>query len=309
LLKNFLHLSLQIRVFSRDESKQLELAEHLRYPSQLRLLIGDVRDKERLEFAMKGVQVVFHAAALKHVPFCEYNPFEVVKTNVIGSQNVIDAALANQVEKVIAVSTDKAANPVGIMGVSKLMMEKLFTSANYYKGDIQTKFASVRFGNVAWARGSVFPVWKSQAERHGKIRATNAEMTRFIMSQADAVRLIIEATAHMRGGEIFVFKMPSIRLIDAAEHFVKKYFPTRAVEIEVVGMRPGEKLHEELFIPDSGQDHVLESDEMFIVVPRPLALGFSPHENVSYPGFREVENLARSSSRDAIDIARVIKTI
>src|SRR3989338_8628189 len=158
----------QVRVLSRNETRQYELLESLSYPSNIRMLIGDIRDRERLQLAFSGVDVVFHAAALKHVPFCEYNPSEAMKTNIVGSHNVIDAALHSGVQKVVAISTDKVANPFNVLGASKLMMEKLFINSNFILGD-GIKFSCVRFGNVSWSDGSVLPLWRSQIERKGTI--------------------------------------------------------------------------------------------------------------------------------------------
>ena len=255
----------QVRVFSRDESKQYELDQELGHPKNLRLLIGDVRDKDRLLFAFKGVDVVFHAAALKHVPSCEYNPFEAIRTNVMGSQNVIDAAIAHNVDRVVAISTDKTVNPTSVMGISKLLMERLVINANYYKGGSPIKFSCVRFGNVAWSRGSVLPLWKNQAEKKGEITITNDAMTRFFMSIKDAVGLVIESSRIMQGGEIFILKMPAITLAELATEFIRKYFPHKKIKIKKIGNRAGEKLHEELI--SSGDDHVLENKHMFISIP------------------------------------------
>lgn len=240
----------QIRIFSRDETKQYDLLEKFNYPKNLRFLIGDVRDRERVELAFVGADIVIHAAAMKHVPFCEYNPYEVVKTNIIGSQNVIDAALKNNVKKVIAISTDKAPNPTNIMGTSKLMMEKLFINANIYKSVASTKFSCVRFGNVSWARGSVLPLWENQIKKEKAINITDKEMTRFLMSIKEARSLVLAAVKLLEGGEIFIFKMPSIKIIDMATFFIKKYHPNENIKIKIIGMRPGEKLHEILATED-----------------------------------------------------------
>lgn len=240
----------QVRVLSRDETKQYDLLEKLNYPKNLRVLIGDIRDKERLELAFAGADIVIHAAAMKHVPFCEYNPYEVVKTNIIGSQNVIDAALKNHVKKVIAISTDKAPNPTNIMGTSKLMMEKLFINANIYRSLAPTEFSCVRFGNVSWARGSVLPLWENQIKKEGAINITDKEMTRFLMSTKEACGLVLDAVKLSKGGEIFIFKMPSVKLIDLAKFFIKKYHSDEDIKIKVIGMRPGEKLHEILATED-----------------------------------------------------------
>lgn len=254
----------QIRVFSRDETKQYDLLEKLNYPKNLRMLIGDIRDKERLELAFAEADIVIHAAAMKHVPFCEYNPFEVVKTNIVGSQNVINAALKNNVKKVVAISTDKAANPTNIMGTSKLMMEKLFINANDYQNLAPTIFSCVRFGNVSWARGSVLPLWKNQIKKDKTINVTDKEMTRFLMSIKEAGRLVLEAVRSSKAGEIFIFKMPSVKVIDLANFFIKKYYPNENIKIKVIGMRPGEKLHE-ILATEEEMSRMRDSGETFII--------------------------------------------
>lgn len=299
----------QVRVLSRDETKQSTLLEHLNHPANLRLFIGDVRDRERLALACRGVDIVFHAAALKHVPFCEYNPFEAVKTNVIGSQNVIDAALQAGVAKVVAISTDKVVNPAGVMGVSKLMMEKLFLNANYYKGDSRTAFSCVRFGNIAWSRGSVLCLWKAQAEREGAIRLTDGAMTRFLMSRAEAIDLVFAATRLMRGGEIFIFKMPSVAMRDLGRLFLEKYFPGRGVAVTPIGVRSGEKLHEELLGTPGEATHVFENQRMFILVPRIHIYGLPEQEPPAYPGFSLAEHPGTYSSKDFIDLERISRCI
>jgi FlaA1/EpsC-like NDP-sugar epimerase len=254
----------QIRVFSRDETKQYDLLEKLGHPKNLRMLIGDIRDKERLELAFAEADIVIHAAAMKHVPFCEYNPFEVVKTNIVGSQNVINAALKNNVKKVIAISTDKAANPTNIMGASKLMMEKLFINTNDYQDLAPTVFSCVRFGNVSWARGSVLPLWNNQIKKDKTINVTDKEMTRFLMSIKEAGKLVLNAVKSSRAGEIFIFKMPSVKIMDLADFFIKKYHPNEDVKIKITGMRPGEKLHEFLATEDE-TSRMRDAGNMFII--------------------------------------------
>jgi len=299
----------QIRVLSRDESKQYYLQERLNYPKNLRLLIGDIRDKERLDLALRNVDIVFHAAALKHVPFCEYNPFETVKTNILGSQNIIDAALKYGVKKVVAISTDKAANPDNIMGTSKLMMEKLFINANYYTGKAETKFSCVRFGNVAWARGSVLPLWKNQAERKKTIHVTDKEMTRFLMTIDNAAKLVLKAAQLSHGGEIFILKMPAIKLADLANLFIKKHFPGQKIKIKVIGLRPGEKIHEELFGGNDQYKQILENKEMLIIVPN-IEIYHLTRPLEPYPGFQKRNASSGSySSKDSIDIKKIKKIV
>lgn len=298
----------QLRVFSRDESKQYELLEKLNHPKNLRFLIGDIRDRDRLNFAFQNVDVVFHAAALKHVPFCEYNPFETVKTNVLGSQNVVDAALSNRVKKVIAVSTDKVVDPLGIMGTSKLMMEKLFINANYYSDKTGTRFSCVRFGNVAWARGSVLALWKNQANHSRTLKITDKKMTRFIMSIDLATELILEAMRLCQGGEIFVFKMPAVKVPDLAKMFIKKYFPLEKIKIQIVGNRGGEKLHEELLGNTDCYRKIWENHRMFILLPWVKILSGEQIEQ-SYAGFRPGSRKTRYSSRDSLKNSLIAKII
>ena len=261
------HHPKQIRVLSRDENKQYYLTQKLNYPQNLRLLIGDIRDQDRINMAMEKVDIVIHTAALKHVPLCEYNPFEAIKTNIIGSQNVISAALKNNVKKVIAVSTDKAANPINIMGVSKLMMEKVFINANYYTAAHETTFACVRLGNVLWSNGSVLNLWKQQVDMHNTIHITGRGMTRFFISKDQAVDLILKAATASQRGEIFILKMPAVKMSDLARQFISKYFPNRRIKIEIKPSRPGEKIHEDLFDQSDLQKTILENKEMFIVAP------------------------------------------
>jgi UDP-N-acetylglucosamine 4,6-dehydratase len=257
----------QIRVFSRDEHKQHELRHELPQDKRLRFLIGDIRDKERLNFAFKGVDLCFHAAALKHVPVCEYNPFEAVKTNIIGTQNVIDASLANNIEKVLAISTDKAADPASVLGASKLMMERLVTAANATVGPHKTRFASVRFGNVMHSRGSVVELWRKQIAAKGPVTVTDERATRFFMEIPEAVRLVFSALEHMQGGEIFVLKMkPAKRVVDFAKEFIARENGGKKIAIKLIGLRAGEKLHETLMTEDESE-HAVELNDMFVILP------------------------------------------
>jgi len=261
----------QIRIFSRDEHKQHELRSELGLDKRLRYLIGDIRDKERLDFAFKGVDICFHAAALKHVPVCEYNPFEAVKTNIIGTQNVIEIALRHNIEKVLAISTDKAADPASVLGASKLMMERLVTAANATIGKNRTRFASVRFGNVLNSRGSVIDLWKKQIEEGKPVTVTDKRATRFFMDIPEAVQLVFSALSTMQGGEIFVLKMkPARRVIDFAKDVIEKYGRGRRVTIKLIGLRPGEKLHETLMTEDESE-HAVEIKDMFVILP--LSIG------------------------------------
>ena len=200
----------QIRVYSRDESKHLDLMQSIGPDLRMRYLIGDIRDKERLMLSMEGIDIVFHAAALKHVVFCEANPFEAVRTNVLGTQNLIDCAFAQNVEKVVGISTDKATDPSNVMGCTKALAEKIMLASYHYKGFKKTKFSFVRFGNVLWSRGSVLPLWYKQIKNGGPVTITDLSMTRFFMPLSSTVELVFKATRMMRDREIFILKMPAL---------------------------------------------------------------------------------------------------
>ena len=248
-----------VRVFSNDENGIFFLKNELG-SEKIRYLIGDVRDKRRLVRAMENIDIVFHAAALKHVPLCEYNCMDAVKTNVFGTMNVIDAAFCNNVKKVVNISTDKAVNPVNLMGATKLITEKLIIEADNNKGDRVTSFSSVRFGNVLNSRGSVIPVWEEQIRRDNQITITDPEMTRYMMSIADAVSLVFKAAECMVGGEIFVLKMPLVRLGDLADQVIAGKTVTR----KIIGLRPGEKIDEELMTEQEKQIAV-DTENMYII--------------------------------------------
>jgi UDP-N-acetylglucosamine 4,6-dehydratase/5-epimerase len=246
-------------IFSRDELKQHEMrGGGFNHPS-LRYFIGDVRDLDRLRRAMHGVDVVIHAAALKQVPACEYNPMEAIKTNILGSSNVIEAALDLGVPRVMALSTDKAVNPVNLYGTTKLAAEKLFVQSNAYAAGTVTRFSCVRYGNVVGSRGSVIPIFIRQ--RHdGKLTITDARMTRFWLTLEQGVRFVIRTTEEMHGGEVFVPKIPSMKILDLAKVIAPQ------ARIEVIGIRPGEKLHEVLIHEDEARTAV-ETEDMYVVQP------------------------------------------
>jgi UDP-N-acetylglucosamine 4,6-dehydratase len=263
--KRFIELMLaeyhpqKLIVFSRDELKQHDMrASGFDHPS-LRYFIGDVRDAQRLERAFSGVTVIVHAAALKQVPACEYNPFEAIQTNIIGGKNVIDAAINQGVRRIMALSTDKAVNPVNLYGASKLCAEKVFVQANAYAGDQDTRFSCARYGNVVGSRGSVIPMFLEQ-RKTGKITITDSRMTRFWITLEQGARFVVRCIEQMRGGEIFVPKIPSMKLIDMAEAVAP------GCKVECIGIRPGEKLHEVLLSEDESRSAV-ETDDMYVVQP------------------------------------------
>ena len=249
----------KIIIFSRDELKQHEMRINGYDDPSLRYFIGDIRDLDRLKRAFKNVDIVVHAVALIQVPACEYNPFEAIKTNILGSQNVIDAALDCGVKKVLAISTDKAVNPVNLYGVTKLGAEKLFIQSNSYAGAHDTRFSCTRYGNVVGSRGSVVPVFLQQ-RKTGKLTVTDERMTRFWISLEQGVRFVIRCIEQMHGGEVFVPKIPSMSVKDLGAAI--------APECEIVysGIRPGEKLHEVLVSEDEARSTV-ELDDMFVVQP------------------------------------------
>ena len=248
----------RLAIFSRDELKQSEMMKRFSHPS-LRFFLGDVRDGDRLRLAMHGVDVVFHAAALKQIPLCEYNPFEAILTNVMGAKNVIDAAIDQRVGRVIALSTDKAVNPINLYGATKLCAEKLFVQGNTYGHPRGTVFGVVRYGNVIGSRGSVIPLFAAQRES-GTVTVTDRAMTRFWIRLDDGVKFAIRAAELMSGGEIFVPKIPSMRIMDLVAAVAPE------CRVEFIGIRPGEKLHE-ILISDDESRQALELDDMFVIEP------------------------------------------
>jgi FlaA1/EpsC-like NDP-sugar epimerase len=258
-----------IRILSRDEGKQFEMAHELDDEDLLRFFIGDVRDKERVERACRGADIVFHLAAMKHVPACEYDTYDALKTNVMGTQNVICAAFQNHVKRVVFTSTDKAISPTNVMGATKLLAERLIATANYNQGPTDTAFSSVRFGNVMGSRGSVIPLFKSQILRQRKVTITDGDMTRFMMSISDAAMLTLKAATMPKGGEIFVLKMPVVRLRDLVDVVVEetclKYgVPVGEVRREEIGLRFGEKMFEELMTVEESK-FGFELPEMYAI--------------------------------------------
>lgn len=246
-------------VFSRDELKQYEMAQQFDYHPKLRFFIGDVRDKERLYRALDGVDYVVHAAALKQVPAAEYNPIEAIKTNIGGAENIINVAIDMRIKKVIALSTDKACNPINLYGATKLCSDKLFIAGNAYAGGKETRFAVVRYGNVIGSRGSVIPFFLKCREK-GKIPITDPRMTRFWITLEQGVDFVLKSFERMRGGELFVPKIPSMNIMDLAKAIAPE------CQIEIIGIRPGEKLHEYL-ISEEDARHTLEYDDYFVIQP------------------------------------------
>ena len=246
-------------VYSRDELKQHEMRMGGFDAPNLRYFIGDVRDLPRLRRALNGVDIVVHAAALKQVPACEYNPMEAIKTNILGSSNVIDAALDAGVKKVLALSTDKAVNPINLYGATKLAAEKLIVQSNAYAGGMTTRFSCVRYGNVVGSRGSVVPLFIKQRQ-HGEITLTDERMTRFWISLDQGVQFVIRCIEEMQGGEVFVPKIPSMKMIDLAKAIAPE------AEIRLIGIRAGEKLHEVLISEDEARSTV-ELEDMYVVQP------------------------------------------
>jgi UDP-N-acetylglucosamine 4,6-dehydratase len=247
-----------IRVFSRDELKQSELRARFG-EEQVRYFVGDVRDRRRLLRAAHGVDLIIHAAAMKQVPACEYNPFEAVQTNVIGAENIVDVAIDAGVEKVVALSTDKAVNPVNLYGATKLCAEKIIVQGNAYAAASNTRLACVRYGNVVGSRGSVVPLFLKQRDE-GRLTITDERMTRFWITLAQAVDLVLFAVEHASGGEVFIPKIPSMRLVDLADAIAPD------VPREMIGIRPGEKLHEVLLTADESR-HAIEAEEVYVVFP------------------------------------------
>ncbi|MDI3547000.1 MAG: UDP-N-acetylglucosamine 4,6-dehydratase/5-epimerase [Halanaerobiales bacterium] len=246
-------------IFSRDELKQANMRSQFNNDPRLRFFIGDVRDKERLCRAFEGVDIIVHAAALKRVPECEYNPFEAIKTNVIGAQNIINAAIDKGVKRIVALSTDKAANPVNLYGATKLCSDKLFIAGNSYAGKKDTRFAVVRYGNVMGSRGSVIPLFQKMKET-GSLPITDPRMTRFWITLEQGVEMVLTSLEKMHGGEIFVPKIPSMKITDLAKAIAPE------CEQEIVGIRPGEKIHEVL-ITRSDARHTLEFPDYYIIKP------------------------------------------
>jgi FlaA1/EpsC-like NDP-sugar epimerase len=298
-----------IRVFDANEEALFALKQEHSDP-RLRFLLGDIRDRDRLEMAIEDIDVVFHAAALKHVELNEYNPFETVQTNVQGTQNLIRAALEEAVDSFVAISTDKASNPASVMGATKLLSERLVTAANTYKGDRDTSFACVRFGNVLGSSGSVIPVFMDQIEDGGPVTVTDPEMTRFIMSTEKAVDLVFRAHEQMRGGEVFVLKMPGIRVGTLADAMIKEYGPQAGyepseIERKIIGSRPGERTHEKL-IPENELRYVRELEEMYVIFPQ---IDLPSYHQDDYEDEPPLDREYTSESTSLLDESEIVELI
>ena len=290
----------KIIVFSRDELKQHEMrTSGYNHPS-IRYFIGDVRDRERLSRAFYGVNIVVHAAALKQVPACEYNPMEAIKTNILGSSNVADAAIENGVEKVLALSTDKAVNPINLYGATKLAAEKLLIQSNAYAGGRNTRIACTRYGNVVGSRGSVVPLFILQRPS-GRLTITDERMTRFWISLEQGVRFVIRCIEQMQGGEVFVPKIPSMNMMDLARAVAPE------ARVDIIGIRPGEKLHETLISEDEARTTV-ELPDMYVVQPASAMWFGHAWEEQGKPlpdGFRYSSN----NNTDWLDLSRITEMI
>ncbi|MCA6606841.1 SDR family NAD(P)-dependent oxidoreductase [Bacillus safensis subsp. safensis] len=279
----------KIIVFSKDDSKQYMMKNEYADHPEVVFALGDVRDASRVRQLVKGVDIIFHAAALKQVPTCEDNPFEAVQTNIIGGQHVIEAALEHEVSHVVNISTDKAVSPTNAMGATKLISEKLFFQANESIPNQKTRFCSVRFGNVLGSRGSVIPIMLQQLLNEKPLTVTDPHMTRFFMSIEEAVSLTLQAAIMMKGGETFILKMESLQLADLlkAFHEYAAQINAKSPDILVVGKRPGEKLHEELTFPHEA-DALFEHEQFYAILPRPHL----------HPAFQKVD-LTNYTSKEA----------
>ncbi|MDF9745855.1 SDR family NAD(P)-dependent oxidoreductase [Natrinema salsiterrestre] len=299
-----------VRVLDTNEKGLFDLQKSLADEAPVRYLLGDVRDQNRLKLAMENIDVVFHAAALKHVTLNEYNPFETVQTNVEGTQNVIQAALDEEIESFVAVSTDKASNPTSVMGATKLLSERLVIAANTYKGERETRFGCVRFGNVLASSGSVVPLFMDQIRSGGPVTVTNPEMTRFIMPISEAAELVLDAHERMTSGEVFVLKMPALQIGTLARAMIEEYAPKYGynnsdIEIDIIGARPGERVHEKLISTDESSG-TRELDDMFVILPQIDAAGY---DAVNYTDAEQVSGEYTSADTTLLSENEIIDLI
>ena len=307
LLSN--HNPQRVAVFSRDELKQYEMKQRYLHDDRIRFFLGDIRDRERLTMAMNGVDYVVHAAALKQVDTAEYNPMEFVKTNILGSENVLTTAIDDGVKKVVALSTDKASSPVNLYGATKLTADKLFISGNHYSYARGTKFAVVRYGNVMGSRGSVIPYWRGLAAQGKLLPITDRRMTRFWITLQQAVQFVIDSFEMMDGGELYVPRIPSMRLTDLAEALAP------GVALQEIGIRPGEKMHEEMISVDDGRRTIQLADR-YVIAPAlaewtfqepkgdavPDGFAYSSDTNDLWLSIPELQSMiAELDAKDALD--------
>jgi len=288
----------KVIVFSRDELKQFEMSQTFTDP-RIRFFLGDVRDRDRLYRAFEDVDIVIHAAALKQVPACEYNPFEAIKTNVLGAQNIIEAALDRGVKRVIALSTDKAASPLNLYGATKLASDKLFVAANSYAGNKDIRFSVVRYGNVVGSRGSVVPFFKKIKDT-GKLPITDKRMTRFWITLNQGVQFVIDNIERMQGGEIFIPKIPSMKVTDLAEAICPN------CEVEYIGIRPGEKLHEVMITEDDARQ-TIEFDDYYVIQPE--FVWWNKEQMVGGKKLTEGFRYSSETNTDWLSIDELIKLI
>jgi len=299
-----------VRVLDTDEAGLFDLQEEYGKEGRLRYLLGSVRDRDRLGMAIEGIDVVFHAAALKHVELTEYNPFEAVRTNVQGTQNLVRMAVEEEVDSFVNVSTDKASNPVSVMGATKLLSERLVIAANAYKGSKDTRFGCVRFGNVLGSSGSVVPLFMDQLHEGGPVTVTDPEMTRFVMPIEEAVDLVLGAHDRMTSGEVFVLKMPAFRVGELAEAMVEHYAPEFGydpgeIRVDVVGTRPAERIHEKL-VSDDEALQTRELDDMYVILPQIDVPGY---QATNYSEFTPIGQECTSADRELLSGEEIVGMI
>jgi FlaA1/EpsC-like NDP-sugar epimerase len=289
---------LKITIFSRNESSQFTMKQEFDSNPKLNFVIGDIRDLEAVKKACQGVDYVFHLAALKHVPVCEDQPMEALKTNVTGTQNVIDASIECKVKKVVYISTDKASNPSNFYGLSKAMGERLIIHANTQISN--TKFVCIRGGNVLGTNGSVIHVFKKQIREKGKIGITDPNMTRFFLTIEEAIKLVFKATIESVGGEIFVMKMPACKILDLAEVLFDVY-EQKDIKVEILGVRPGEKIHELLLSEYESKHAILFEDDYFVILPSIYIHGLAQH----YENYPSANLINYNSSKELMSKAEI----
>lgn len=299
-----------VRVLDANEGALFNLRQEFAGDERLRFLLGDVRNRDRMSMAIEDVDIVFHAAGLKHVGLNEYNPFEAVQTNVHGTQNLIRVALEEEVDSFVTISTDKASNPVSVMGATKLLSERLVISANTYKGTRDTKLGCVRFGNVVGSAGSVVPTFVSQIEAGGPVTVTDPEMTRFVMPIDEAVGLVLNAHQRMTSGEVFVLKMDALRIGDLAEALIDRYAPEVGshpgeVDIDIIGSRPAERVHEKLISTDESIQ-AKEFDRLFAILPH---IDIPGYESANYSHADPVDGEYTSADQELLTKSEIVDMI